>query len=326
MMERDGFLEARKSGLGGSDIGAVIGVSPYKSALDVYYDKVEPKTEQEHNELFYWGHALEKPVGDRFIKDHPDFEVIRDVPLAFHPNNEWMLANVDGLFDDDKGQRGILEIKTVNAFAADDWGLENSDEVPLAYACQVAHYMAVMDADYAIVAALFGGNSYKEFRIERDLEIEHTIIQRGGDFWNNNVIARVPPEPVTADDVARLFKRDLGTVLVADDNILTLCQEIKRLKTDAKELDSLISELTVSLKKIIGDAATVNYAGYTICSWQNNKDSQKVNYEKAVNDFISWLVGYQPPNILMEDARIMLQAFLSQNTKTVPGLRPLLIK
>jgi len=237
---------------------------------------VEPKPEQEHNELFYWGHALEPVIFDRFAHAHPDFEVMRNVPLAFHPHHEWMLANVDGLFDDDKGQRGILEIKTVNAFAADGWGLENSDEVPMSYAAQTAWYMAVMDADYAIIAALFGGNAYREYRIERDLEIEQTIIQRGGYFWNNNVIARVPPDPVTADDVARLFKRDLGTVLEADDNVLNLCQEIKRLKTDAKELDGLITELTINLKKIIGDAATVNYAGYCIASW-------KTQYRKALS-------------------------------------------
>jgi putative phage-type endonuclease len=307
MENRNEFLEARKSGLGGSDIGAVIGVSPYKSALDVYYDKVEPKTEQEHNELFYWGHALEKPVGDRFIKDHPDFEVIRDVPIAFHPKHEWMLANVDGMFDDDKGQRGILEIKTVNAFAADGWGLEGS-EVPMSYAAQTAWYMAIMDADYAIVAALFGGNLYKEFRIGRDLEIEHTLIQRGGDFWNNNVIARVPPEPKTADDVARLFKRDLGTVLEADDNILNLCQEIKRLKTDAKELDGLITDLTVNLKKIIGDAATVQYAGYCIASWRNNKDGTKVDFPALIKE-------------LNPDPEL-----IRKYTKTVPGIRPLLLK
>jgi putative phage-type endonuclease len=308
MENREAFLEARKAGLGGSDIGAVLSLSPYKSALDVYYDKTEPKPEQEHNELFYWGHALEKPVGDRFIKDHPDFEVIRDVPVAFHPQHEWMLANVDGLFDDDKGQRGILEIKTVNAFAADDWGLENSDEVPLSYACQCAWYMAVMDADYAIVAALFGGNAYKEFRIERDLEIEHTIIQRGSDFWHNNVLARVPPEPKTADDVARLFKRDLGTVLEADDNILNLCQEIKRLKGDAKDLDGLIQELTTNLKKIIGDAATVQYAGYCIASWRNNKESAKTDWQALVKE-------------LNPDPEL-----INKYTKIIPGIRPLLLK
>jgi putative phage-type endonuclease len=308
MMEREEFLEARKAGLGGSDIGAVLSLSPYKSALDVYYDKVEPKPEQEHNELFYWGHALEPVIFDRFAHAHQDFEVMRNVPIAFHPNHEWMLANVDGLFDDDKGKRCILEIKTVNAFAADDWGLENSDEVPLSYACQCAWYMAVMDADYAIVAALFGGNQYKTFRIERDLEIEHTIIQRGSDFWHNNVLARVPPDPKTADDVARLFKRDLGTVLEADDNLLALCQEIKRLKTDAKKLDGLITDLTTSLKKIICDAATVQYAGYCIASWRNNKGSAKTDWQALVKEL------NPSPELI------------AKYTKTVPGIRPLIIK
>ena len=319
------FLQARQSGLGGSDIGAVIGVSQYKSALDVYFDKTEPKLEQEHQEHFYWGHALEQPIAERFSREHPDFEVMRNVPIAMHPQHEWMLANVDGLFDDDQGNRGILEIKTVNAFASDSWGFENSDQVPLSYAAQVAFYMAVMDADFAIIAALFGGNSYKEFRIERDLEIEAVLIREGGAFWHNHVIPRIPPEPKTANDVARLFKHDLGTILEADDNLLNLCQEIKRLKTDAKDLDGLIVELTTNLKKVMGDSALLQYAGSTISSWKNNKDSTKVGYEKAVADFTGWLNSFKN-NPQMEGISDVLTQYLRENTKTVPGIRPLLIK
>jgi putative phage-type endonuclease len=283
----------------------VLGVSPYKSALDVYFDKVEPKLDQEHNELFYWGHALEQPIADRFARDH-QVEVIRDVPINRHPLHPWMIANVDGIINE--GKRGILEIKTVNAFAGDNWGFENSDEVPLSYAAQCAWYMAIMDYDYTIVAALFGGNHYKEYRIERDPEIEATLIQRGGDFWHQHILSRVPPEPKTADDVARLFKRDLGIILDADDNVLNLVQEIKKLKHDAKDLDELLSGMTTDLKKIIGDAATVQYADYTIATWKNNKDSLKIDYPGLIKE-------------LKPDPEL-----IKKYTNTVPGIRPLLIK
>jgi putative phage-type endonuclease len=308
MENRNEFLEARQSGLGGSDIGAVLSLSPYKSALDVYFDKVEPKLEQEHQEHFYWGHALEQPIAERFTKEHPDFKLLRDVPIARHPKHEWMLANVDGMFVDDQGKLGILEIKTVNAFASYSWGFENTDQVPLSYAAQVAHYMAVMNVDYAIIAALFGGSQYKEYRIERDSEIESVLIHEGGLFWHNHVIPRIPPEPKTADDVARLFKHDLGTILEADDNLLNLCQEIKRLKSDAKDLDGLIVELTTNLKKVIGDAALLQYAGSTICSWKNNKDSVKVDWQALVKE--------------LNPSPELVQKY----TKTVPGIRPLLLK
>ncbi len=263
---REDFLQARRTGIGGSDIGAIIGVSPFKSAVDVFLAKTEPNPTEEKNELFYWGHALEAPIADRFALEH-GVEVIRDVPINRHPEHEWMVANVDGIIND--SPRGILEIKTVSAFAGRDWGADGSDEVPLSYLAQCAWYMAVMDYDYAILAALFGGNQYREFRIERDAELETILIDKGREFWFNHVQTGIAPEATTESDALRLFRRDNGNSVEGSDDVLDTCQQLGLLKSEIKGLASRAELLETRIKIAMGEAATLTYHGQTLATWKS---------------------------------------------------------
>lgn len=263
---REDFLQARRTGIGGSDIGAIIGVSPFKSAVDVFLAKTEPNPTEEKNELFYWGHALEAPISDRFALEH-SVDVIRDVPIARHPRYEWMVANVDGIIND--FTRGILEIKTVSAFGGRDWGADGSDEVPLSYVAQCAWYMAVMDYDYAILAALFGGNQYREFRIERDADLETILIDKGREFWFNHVQTGIAPEATTESDALRLFRRDNGNSIECGDDVFAQYQMLKQAKEHAKHLDGEIGLLETKIKIAMGEAATLNYHGQTLATWKS---------------------------------------------------------
>ena len=190
----------------------------------------------------------------------------------------------------------------------------------------------------AVVAALTGFDDKPRIHwVDRDDDTIAIIRAKELAFWER-IQTRNPPEPETLEDVSFLFKRDLGTVLDADDNILNLCQDIKRLKTDARTLDGLINELTINLKKQIGDAATVNYADYCIASWRNNKDSERINYPAALCDFFNWLKSFKdnPQGLSVEEAIAQsikndphilsieetLAQCITENTKTVPGIRP----
>ncbi len=263
--DRVDFLVARQSGIGGSDIGAILGVSPFKSPVDVYLAKTAPNPEEEKNELFYWGHALEAPIADRFALDHR-IQVIRPQEIARHPEHEWMVANLDGIIPGDPA--GVLEIKTVSAFGGRDWGVEGSDDVPLAYVAQVAWYMAVMDFPYAKIAALFGGNDYREFHVDRDRDLEAILIEKGREFWFGHVLPNLPPQPATANDVIRLFKRDDGTAIEADEDLAATIEQLKSVKANAKSIDSEIDLLETKIKARMGAAASLTYCGQTLATWK----------------------------------------------------------
>ncbi|MCM1128988.1 MAG: YqaJ viral recombinase family protein [Alistipes senegalensis] len=268
-MTHSDFLAARQTGIGGSDIGAILGVSPFKTAMDVYLAKVEPNPEDEQTELTYWGHALEPAIIERFARDH-GIVVDRPEKIARHPQHGWMVANLDGIILDSKP--GVLEIKNVNQFAAKHWGEAGSDNVPLAYVAQCAWYMAVMDFDYAVVAALFGGHDYREFRIERDEDLEKLLISRGHDFWHTFVLPKTPPAPVTERDTLRLLgkSQDEGTA-VADEDTFSLYRELANAKADAAVLGERIKSLEAKLKIVTGTASALAYHDKTLATWKVQK-------------------------------------------------------
>ena len=271
-MTRSEFLAARRTGIGGSDIGAILGVSPFKTSMDVYLAKVAPDPEEE-TELTYWGHALEPVIIDRFARDH-GIAVVRPAKIARHPNHDWMVANLDGIITGDKP--GVLEIKNVNQFAARKWGEEGTDELPLTYVAQVAWYMAVMDFDYAIVAALFGGNDYREYRVERDTELEDMLMDRGSEFWNNHVLKKIPPVPETQDDLLRMLakSKDNGNAIVASDDVFDIYKGLIDAKKELRFAEELVKEFENKLKIFMGDYSELTYSGQVLATWKSQKTNR----------------------------------------------------
>lgn len=169
----------RLKGLGGSDIAAALGVSPYKSQLELWGEKtgLSPST-FEGNEFTYWGTAIEPVLAKRFIEEHPEYALQRDelVCQSVHDEYEWGRANIDGMIlDNDAEPLGIWEAKTAS---------KEFTEVPVHYQLQVQHYMWVYDLPFAIISVLFHGNNYQEFRIERDEAYLNDLVPELENFWD----------------------------------------------------------------------------------------------------------------------------------------------
>lgn len=61
------FEARRLLGLGGSDIAAVLGINPFKTAYELYLEKVEGhKVDLSNNEKVLWGILLEDPIAKRY--------------------------------------------------------------------------------------------------------------------------------------------------------------------------------------------------------------------------------------------------------------------
>ena len=324
-------MENRNEYIGSSNAAAILGLSPWKTPFMLYQEKIGAYVEEitpKKQRIFDRGHRWEAIVIEMLVDELEeqghDVEILARNQRYEDHQYPFIKAEIDvELIIDGEEVNG--EAKTVSPFAAKAWGEEGTDSIPIYYAAQVMHGLMVKPRRRAVVAALTGFDDKPRIHwVDRDEETISVIRAKELEFWNR-VQNRNAPEPETMEDVSYLFKHDLGTVLEADDNLLNLCQEIKRLKTDAKDLEGLISELTTNLKKVMGDSALLQYAGSTICSWKNNKDSTKVGYEKAVVDFTGWLNSFKN-NPQMEGISDVLTQYLRENTKTVPGIRPLLIK
>ncbi len=138
-MQKEEWLKWRKEGIGGSDVSIICGINKYKSALELWMEKRGYKESGEAGESAYWGSTLEPIIREEFTK-RTNLEVDTISLMLKHPKYDFMLANVDGIVNDNEGKKCIFEAKTASAYKLDQW---KDDEIPETYMLQIQHYMAV---------------------------------------------------------------------------------------------------------------------------------------------------------------------------------------
>ena len=109
-MGREEWLKLRKNGIGGSDAGAVCGVNPYSSAIQVFVDKRSDDISDYDNEAMREGRDLEDYVAKRFT-DETGKKVRKANYMYIDEDYPFMFADVDRLI---VGENAALECKTVN--------------------------------------------------------------------------------------------------------------------------------------------------------------------------------------------------------------------
>lgn len=190
------WREFRKSGMGGSDIAPIMGISPYRTALDVWLEKTGRQEPEDISdvEAVYWGNANEAAIARRYAEDHHECRV-RRVNATLVGDRDWKRANLDRMVIEPDGGPSVLEVKTASAYKAGDW----VDGVPAYYLTQVMWYLAVTGWDMAHVAVLIGGNDYREYDVERDEEDVRAVTEAATEFWEGFVLTNTMPEVVGAD-------------------------------------------------------------------------------------------------------------------------------
>lgn len=214
-MERDDWLALRRKGIGGSDAAAVAGVSKYASPLTLYMEKrgtyKRPQTEF-LKEAAYWGNTMESVLRAEFkkrINEEREAQGLKPLwiqqrhALFAHEEHDFMRTNLDGQILGHEAGQGILEIKTSSEYLKDEW---EGEDVPNQYYIQVQHNIKVMEADFAYLAVLIGGNKYKHYFIPRDDETIQYLVEIEKNFWFNHVLAGIPPVASSNDAETEMMK------------------------------------------------------------------------------------------------------------------------
>lgn len=263
-LDKESWLRYRKRGIGGSDAGAVCGLNPYRTAIQVYYDKTSEEIEEIDNEAMRQGRELEEYVARRFCEASGK-KVRRANALFYDEKNPFMLADVDRMI---VGENAGLECKTASPYMADQW---KEESIPVSYQIQCYHYMAVCGADAWYIAVLIYGREFKYYRIERDDEVIENLIRIEKEFWNDHVLSHVIPDPdgsKTADlAIAERFKETQGTTILLSgfDERLRRRQELltvmEHMETEKRQIDQ-------ELKLYLGNAETAENEHFRV-SWKN---------------------------------------------------------
>lgn len=260
--------EARKLGIGGSDMPIILGLSNYKTPYQLYLEKIgEVETGDEMTPLQYWGNRLEDVIREEFAKRNN--LVVETPDTITHPMYDFLRANIDGFIP---GLNAVLEVKCSSGFMASQWGEDGSDVIPMPYLVQVAHYCSVLNADCAYIAVLIGGNDYREYKYTRDLDLEFKVIDAAKKFWEC-VQTRTPPEPINQIDLKLMYPQH------DPEKTVTIAPEVKEQLTTLvdtrfkiKALSEVEEKYKFNIMQFMKDAECLtDESGRPIVSWKANK-------------------------------------------------------
>ena len=218
MSEKD-WLAARMHGplgdipytVGGSDVAAIFGLSPWMTPLELWkikkgQMKSPPKANSGQLEM---GHLLE-PIAAHWFARKTGYTVTDDTNLYQHADHPYALANFDRRFIKPTGEPGILECKSCTYHKAGDWA---GDAIPLHYELQLRFYMAVADVEHGAFSAIWGNNPDGDMAmpdITRDRAKEGMILERLDEWvWSLEndkppTMADVAPK-VALESLARIY-------------------------------------------------------------------------------------------------------------------------
>ena len=196
LSSREEWLKHRMQGIGGSEISAVVGLNPYMSNVDLWELKTGAMEPEDISDKPYikYGTQAEPLLRELFKLDFPQYEVFYEENNSFRNSKfPWALASLDGWIRDENGRVGVWECKTTNILQSmqkEKW----NHQIPSNYYCQVLFYMAVIEADFAVLKAQmkteFNGIPYLQTRhyfieradVQEDMDY---LMEKGAEFWES---------------------------------------------------------------------------------------------------------------------------------------------
>ncbi len=251
--DQDKWLELRKTGIGGSDAGAIMGMNKYASPLTIYMSK-KGVDGFKGNASTEWGHILEDPIRKK-AEEELKIEIYTIPGMFTSVEYPWMNANLDGFINAKNpvsigGETvqgyGGHEIKT--SATGEGFG---EDEIPDSYYCQVQHYMAVTSLDWFILTVFFlNTKKGRHYIIRKNGDFIYTqLIPAERDFWENYVIPGNIPSPAGVDSENEYLKNlPIDSTVTLDEETESLIAEEQEYAEKEKEYRDLAN---VTKEKII---------------------------------------------------------------------------
>lgn len=185
---------ARRAGIGGSEIGSILGLNKWKSRYVLWLEKVGTLEAGSIDPKFAeWGHRLEPVLIQKFMDAHPKLKVVSGGSWV-HKDRPWQKTNPDGLIilEGDTEPTEILECKTSQSGYG--WGEESEGErgVPPKYLAQVRWYLNTFGFTKATIIVLIGLGDYREYTVHADPFETMYMLEAGKEFMSL-VTSQTPP-------------------------------------------------------------------------------------------------------------------------------------
>lgn len=333
---REEFLQRRMAGIGGSDIAAILGLSPYKTGLQLWMEKTGRDTSEPDGaalERMHWGVVLEDVVA-RHYSEVRGVKIQRINQQLVHPECAIALANIDravleegkrARWDDKAGRvvgaRNVLEVKTAHALAQNgaEWGEAGTDEVPQQYWTQCQWYMGITGLPFADLAVLFGGQKFVTYTIPFERDLFDDMLAEADRWWKAHVVADLPPPATTEDDARRLWKsHTAGREKIVDANTAAAVEELRAIKEQMKALEAQEQALRDCITCAFEDAEAITYMGRKLATWKQNKASKRTDWKATADQIKGWMIENE-----IEDGVDAVRDIIDSNTTETEGARVL---
>jgi len=306
----DQFLANRRKGIGASDVAAIVGLSPWKNAFDVYVEKLDLVEKDRSTVSMRVGRAVERAIAD-------EYSALTSRPIIWQgdlqhvdPKEDWRRCHPDALLTYEDGG---LEAKHVGARQVGRYGPSGTDMLPDEHVIQCVWAMSITKRQFWDLAAWLGPKDLRIYTILRDEELEETLIERCRRFWAENVLRGVPPEVTAEQADADFFKKRfpvaMGGVRPATPEEAALAFHLEAARSTYSEVKANRELIENEMKLSIGEAEGIQGDGWRI-AWKNDPAKAKVDWQAVAHE----LASTHPNSTVLARA-------VAQFTTTAPGPR-----
>lgn len=266
-LSHDEWLQWRCRGLGGSDIAAVLGLSKWMSATELWLIKTgQKKPDSEPNEAMIWGTKIE-PLLRQHFTELTGKPVVEIHAILQHPKYSFCLADLDGLTVSDTGEPAILELKTCSAYKQNLWA---DGGIPIEYQCQIQHYLMVTGLSKAYCMVLLGGNHIELREVDADLQTQAMLLQAEKEFWLHVQEGSKPP--VDGSDAAKellddLFKGGIEEEIILPESAIEFMDMYLQASSDAEDAKERMQTASNHIKDFMKDYNKARCLQHSI-SWK----------------------------------------------------------
>ena len=314
---RSEFQQERQSGIGSSDMPAILGISPFRSAVDVYLEKIGERPASPVSPAMRVGLKLEPVIASEYIELTD--AMLNDGETFFrHPGHDWFITHPDRFVLDSKFKYSrLVELKSIGPYMAHQWGEPGTDEVPEYYIAELQHRLKIIHElygiEYADVAAFFRGPAEtKIYTVKYDPEIGQIMLDRAKTFWFDYVVKKQLPamdgSPAATELLKRKFPRSEAVELKATPIVAGLVDTLKLLYQRQGTTNKEVAKMEQEIKFVMGTAGVLNVGDERI-TWKQDRPGKKVDHKSIILE-LGKLVPHD-----------VLQRILSEFTESKEGAR-----
>ena len=281
-MSYEEWLAKRDESIGASESGAILGLNPWRTAVDVWIEKTNETQPLEDNLNMRLGRDLE-PVIQKLFEEETNLKVRKDNKIRIDDEYNFITTNLDGVVI---GEKVPVEYKTMTKWEG---------EIPDYYYCQIQHQMMVTNTPYCYFVVLVLGFS-KQLIVEkydRDDVFISKMRKELVHFWNENVLNNVAPEIISVEDAKKVYKDvDPESILEADDVIFNMLSEMDRFRHLKNKYDTRYKEMQKDVMVQMGSKEMVEFNGISFVSWKQAKNSLRFDSKQFKKDHPNLYITY----------------------------------